>query len=647
VIVTWIILIASGILLVNLALNALLLWLTCKLCRVGRDQSAKPNYGRALAASLALAVYNVLLVLASAYGIARLDSEFQHLATLISIGAGLVAVPVIVGLVIRPSVGKTLLVSLIWFVLSSIFGVGEYFAIKSSVAEPFIIPTGANAENLYGYHREVTCPKCGVKFPVNASGEVEHIPPIVTIGCVCPNCRYELGPRDMSSERVDGDRFLASKWLTDGLLGPRRRFDFVIFYYPETAEHSQSPLADIKRFVGLRAEKEDQYREQPKYTKRLVGLPGETIGIHYGKLYVLDKTAGLKYEDRPKDSDDLRKPDSMHIDDPQALDWLTNRQKFTIFRKSPEQILALKHLVYDHDHSAADARWPRWEPEENKSWEESPPHGFKFAGKGQAQTAWLRYRHRLRDDDGKPGLITDFCGYNSAITGGDRGFGPVGHRHPEMNWVGDLIIDCVVIIEKAEGTFVLELSKGVDRFQASWDLSNGEATLQRINEEKVEKLDSKPTTLKGGCHHLRFANVDDRLIVWVDEALPFGDGVAYEAARVPGPTKENDLQPAGIGMRGSGVVAVQNLQLWRDTYYSVVPGRADAEVRDWTDPNDWRPLHNLPARTFYVQPGHYFCLGDNSMESSDSRSWGLVPERLMIGRALLVYYPFSRWGAIK
>ena len=49
----------------------------------------------------------------------------------------------------------------------------------------------------------------------------------------------------------------------------------------------------------------------------------------------------------------------------------------------------------------------------------------------------------------------------------------------------------------------------------------------------------------------------------------------------------------------------------------------------------------------YVQPGHYLCLGDNSQASSDSRDWGLVPERLMLGRALLVYYPFDRVGRIR
>jgi signal peptidase I len=48
-----------------------------------------------------------------------------------------------------------------------------------------------------------------------------------------------------------------------------------------------------------------------------------------------------------------------------------------------------------------------------------------------------------------------------------------------------------------------------------------------------------------------------------------------------------------------------------------------------------------------VQPEHYFMLGDNSQESSDSRMWGLVPRRLLLGKAYFVYYPFSRAGSLR
>ena len=45
-------------------------------------------------------------------------------------------------------------------------------------------------------------------------------------------------------------------------------------------------------------------------------------------------------------------------------------------------------------------------------------------------------------------------------------------------------------------------------------------------------------------------------------------------------------------------------------------------------PGRWEPIQKQKFRTMYVQPGHYLCLGDNSTASSDSRDWGLVPQRL-------------------
>ena len=47
------------------------------------------------------------------------------------------------------------------------------------------------------------------------------------------------------------------------------------------------------------------------------------------------------------------------------------------------------------------------------------------------------------------------------------------------------------------------------------------------------------------------ANVDQRLTLWVDDTLPFGDGVIYDGPAERGPTKESDLAPASIGARGA------------------------------------------------------------------------------------------------
>jgi signal peptidase I len=40
-------------------------------------------------------------------------------------------------------------------------------------------------------------------------------------------------------------------------------------------------------------------------------------------------------------------------------------------------------------------------------------------------------------------------------------------------------------------------------------------------------------------------------------------------------------------------------------------------------------------------------MGDNSSQSSDGRMWGLVPERLMLGRAVFIFWPVERIGFIK
>lgn len=55
-----------------------------------------------------------------------------------------------------------------------------------------------------------------------------------------------------------------------------------------------------------------------------------------------------------------------------------------------------------------------------------------------------------------------------------------------------------------------------------------------------------------------------------------------------------------------------------------------------------------PGSTVSVQPGNFFALGDNSANSLDSRYWGFVPDRNVVGRGLFVYWPFSsHWGFVR
>lgn len=48
-------------------------------------------------------------------------------------------------------------------------------------------------------------------------------------------------------------------------------------------------------------------------------------------------------------------------------------------------------------------------------------------------------------------------------------------------------------------------------------------------------------------------------------------------------------------------------------------------------------------------PDEYYAMGDNSLNSYDSRYWGAVPERVLLGPAAMVYWPFTspRFGRIR
>lgn len=529
-----------------------------------------------------------------------------------------------------------------------VFVVVLVLLLKLFVTEAFVIPTGSMAETLYGYQKIVTCPKCGHEFPVNSHDEVEGAADpnnpggprrhMVMVGYTCPNCRFHGRFPVQPDGKVDsppnrtGDRVLVLKPIYH--LREPERGDVVVFKYPE--EPQQRQVAQ-------------------NYIKRAEGFGGETVAIFRGDLYVTrsldyppdarDENGNLLYP-RPGDPKELWRRDFMYANNHRAEDLFEASRAagftdkvpggFQIVRKGPAQLLADRRIVWDNDQQPVELAGkvkPRWyaEPGAEAHWKGDNPDLPRVFAHNAGDLHWVRYRH-FSDSwkspetaaGAKPAHVDNFLGYNSEVSR-DPQAPPQVESIPRGGntdqWVGDLILECEAELGDDAAEVVLELSKGQSRFRAKF--ADGQVALSRTGASGGDIGKPRPCKVKGtGKYRLRFANVDCRLRVWVDDKLiDFGTDADYapDGSSGRGWTEENDVAaPASIGAKGS--VTVRSIKLDRDIFYTQGPGG---------------------TYLFYVQPGHYLCLGDNSAQSSDSRTWGLVPERLMLGKAVFVFWPFS------
>ena len=62
-------------------------------------------------------------------------------------------------------------------------------------------------------------------------------------------------------------------------------------------------------------------------------------------------------------------------------------------------------------------------------------------------------------------------------------------------------------------------------------------------------------------------------------------------------------------------------------------------------PQEYRDHQSMAEKL--MPEGQYFVLGDHRSSSNDSRSWGTVPRDHIFGKAVFVYWPLEKMGALR
>ncbi len=131
-----------------------------------------------------------------------------------------------------------------------------------------------------------------------------------------------------------------------------------------------------------------------------------------------------------------------------------------------------------------------------------------------------------------------------------------------------------------------------------------------------------------------------------------GDPFVFRTRNVEGITKQNLGVPTDkyyikrlVG-KGGDSLAIRDSTLYRNgkPIEGADPFQWNSEkVGDYQGYTHRQRLGK--GNTDTVPPKSFYAMGDNSDESSDSRIWGFVPDTEVVGRALFIYYPFTKhWG---
>jgi signal peptidase I len=406
------------------------------------------------------------------------------------------------------------------------------------------------APALLGQHKSTICPCCrhpvcvGVIDTAAPSGKTDPM-----WGACCPNCG--CGELELEGQPVSvGEQLLVNRCLFD--LRRPRRWEMAVFL---------SPLVPLRAFV-----------------KRVVGLPGESIQLREGDVYI--------------DHD--------------------------IARKTLAQAKAMRIPVFDGNYIPAPDGW-------NVRWEGRPPGGLArlqgnqlhfMAGDAPEEYLWLVYHHTLGTSDKARPLLDEYA-YNSAD--------PERSAEP----VHDFLIECDLKPVRGDGWIALGISDGGSEIVVELPVGPGKDGV-RLREvlpygsfggARVFRTAPECVLQPGRTCHVDFAFVDRRASLAVD-----GREVFVPVDRPVLEWRCEVVRPVRLGARGVDVI-VSNFRLFRDIHYMSQGPHAVA-----------KPV-SLGSRQYFVL-GDNSASSDDSRFWSDPDGKPLpVPETDFLGKPFLVHLP--------
>jgi len=447
------------------------------------------------------------------------------------------------------------------------------FVFRAFVMEAFRIPTGSMADTLKGAHFRLRCRQCGYKYDYGFRTDRFEVPedyvPGPRYGTLksfrsrCSSCgNYQAVGGTMPV--ANGDRILVLKCIYQ-FLSPKR-WDVIVFKNP--------PEPEIN------------------YIKRLIGLPGETVQIIDGDIYV----NGQISRKPPKVQDEL---------------WMP---------------------VYDNDYQPIDRFVPSFN---HHKWEQPFKNGSSSQWEVGKDSPTLFH---LDTPDGQINTME----YNTSIGNDFRAtyaYDDVGD-YRGMPYCSDLMVRFYCNASDPEGSIGISLSKYETTYRAKVYFSGLFAlTKQEKGKEPVELKGMSIRAPRMNKHTLvKFANVDHQLIFqFGNEKFTYDLGRGVEdAGRI-----RTDIQPR-LEILGSGQLALSHVAVFRDIHYTT--------SKYVNGPENGRAID----KPFTLGEDEFFVLGDNSPNSEDCRWWtreglankdlspyrvGIVPRDYLVGKALFVYWP--------